>query len=86
MDQKDDTGALFKNQRKTKETHPDYTGSATIDGVEYWVSAWLKKSGPQSKTPGQTYMSLAYTEKDATGKSPAQPGEQTKFEDEDIPF
>ena len=36
-------GALFKNTRKEKETHPDYNGSINVGGVEYWLSAWLKE-------------------------------------------
>lgn len=41
-EQKDNTGTLFKNDRREKETHPHAKGSALIDGVEYWVSAWTK--------------------------------------------
>lgn len=35
-------GALFKNDRKQQDNHPDYTGSINVGGVEYWLSAWLK--------------------------------------------
>ena len=40
----DMAGSLFKNDRKSKDTHPDLTGSAMVDGVEYYLSAW-RKSG-----------------------------------------
>ena len=36
-------GVLFKNDRKTSDKHPDYKGSANIDGRDFWVSAWIKK-------------------------------------------
>lgn len=68
-------GALFKNDRKQKDTQPDYTGNTDIEGVEYRVSAWIKKS-----KSGQAFMSLAYTKKEAasTGYSDVSP--------DDVPF
>ena len=45
--QKNNTGSLFLNERKTETKHPDYTGKAIINNKPYWVSAWIKvgKSG-----------------------------------------
>ena len=45
--QKNNTGTLFLNDRKTETKHPDYTGKAVINNKPYWVSAWIKvgKSG-----------------------------------------
>ena len=40
----DNSGSMFKNERKTKDVHPDITGSALVNGVEYYVSGW-RKSG-----------------------------------------
>lgn len=77
-EQKDGQGALFKNERKEKETHPDYRGDCKLDGKDYWISAWLKK-GPKG-----TFMSLALQPKeDKDGRR--QGGKQEK-DDGDIPF
>lgn len=43
FEQRDNSGALFKNTRKEKANHPDYQGNAMIDGREYYISAWLKE-------------------------------------------
>jgi len=46
MTQYDNTnkGALFVNDRKESDRHPDWKGSLNIDGVEYWISGWAKST------------------------------------------
>ena len=46
-EQRDNSGSIFKNNRKEKDTQPDYTGKALIDGKEKSISMWIKegKSG-----------------------------------------
>ena len=56
--QRDMSGALFKNKDKTEDKHPNLKGSATIDGVEYWLSGWTKPT-----TDGNRYVSLAFKRK-----------------------
>ena len=51
----DNSGALFRDDRKAKETDRDYSGSITIAGAEYWLSAWVRTS---SKT-GKRFLSLS---------------------------
>lgn len=58
-EKKDNSGALFKNDKKDKDTHPDYRGDIKIDGVEYWLSAWIKPTKNVTK-----FMSLSAQVKD----------------------
>jgi len=60
FERKDNSGALFKNKKKTTETHADYTGSITFEGRECWLKAWIKTS-----KAGEKYMSLSVTPKEA---------------------
>jgi uncharacterized protein (DUF736 family) len=84
----DDTnrGALFKNERKESDRHPDYRGSINVGGTEYWLSAWLKTSAK-----GTRYMSLSVTEKEAAhtaGVAKASAALETATDDldDEIPF
>ena len=61
-EQKPGQGSLFKNDKKTEDKHPDYKGSLmTPDGVECWVSAWVKR--PEGRDP---FMSMSIQVKETT--------------------
>jgi len=58
-------GTLFKNEDKQKDTHADYNGSINIEGKEYWLNAWVKEAGENSKNPGKKFFSLSVKPKQA---------------------
>jgi hypothetical protein len=62
---RDNSGILSANKNKTKPVHPDKKGSATIGGVEYWISGWEKEGqyGP--------FLSLSFEKKEDQGRPPA---------------
>lgn len=60
--QYDDTnrGAIFKNHRKTADTHADYTGTQNVEGQEYWINMWVK-----TDKSGKPYFSTSVRPKEA---------------------
>lgn len=80
-----DRGALFKNDKKTKPTQPDYTGRINVKGVDQRVSGWIETS-----QKGLKYLSLRCEDplppqelRQADG--PALPKDDQPLDD-DIPF
>ena len=71
-------GSLFKNDRKDDTKFPDYKGSLNVDGIDYWLSAWIKIS-----KDGAKFMSLSIKNKNAD----AFLNKKVKQEDDDsVPF
>lgn len=93
MPQYDNTnsGLLAKNRRKEKDSHPDYSGSINVNGVEYWLSGWLKTGKEGSKLAGEKFFSLSVRPKDeqrAAAPPPAKsaPADEPFHDDLEIPF
>ena len=59
--QREMTGSLLRNDRKTAENQPDFKGECLIDGVTYEIGAWEK----EAKT-GRKFTSLSFKVKSAT--------------------
>lgn len=85
-EQKDNSGSLFKNDRKEQDTHADYRGTIKVDGVEYWLDAWLNES-----SNGTKYMGLRVKPKDSAGSGqqrqrPQPAAFDSDLDDDDVPF
>ena len=91
------SGLLAKNDRKERDTHPDYRGKINVEGKDFWISAWIKVGREGSKLAGQKYMSLSVQPIEEQRPSrPSRPApqqrpqrqEQPAFDDadDDIPF
>ena len=78
-EQKDNTGSLFKNDRKETDSHPDYKGSALLNGVEHWLDAWINTAKDGSK-----YMSVKFKPKEARQQTASQAYAGAEARDEDL--
>lgn len=84
-EQRNNTGSLFKNKKKEKDTHPDYTGTGLIGDVEYYISAWIKESGKD----GSKFFSFSFNPKEpvaAQAVKKAVSDMTVEDLDDDIPF
>jgi hypothetical protein len=77
---------LSRNKKRENDRQPEFKGSATIDGVAYWISGWVKQ-GDDGK-----FFSLAFTPKEQPSAKAAAPNitpPRTNYDralDDEIPF
>ena len=77
-------GAIWKNDRKEKDTHPDFTGSINVGGVEYFCDAWKRKPDASDRAPA---LSFSVKRKDKQPTADFTPPADNGFDpDDDIGF
>lgn len=81
MENKTNTGAIFKNDKKTNEKQPDYRGKVNVNGKEMEVALWVKKSNGG----GNTFFSAAFSEPYVAPTEERRPVSD-EMEDDGLPF
>jgi len=57
MEQRNNTGAIFKNDNKKAENHPDYKGKVLVNDKEMEIALWVKTSAK-----GLKFFSVSFSE------------------------
>ena len=57
METRNNTGAIFKNDNKKAENHPDYKGKVNVNGKDMEVALWMKTSAK-----GVKFFSVSFSE------------------------
>ena len=57
METRINTGAIFKNDNKKADNHPDYKGKVNVNGKEMEVALWMKTSAK-----GVKFFSVSFSE------------------------
>ena len=57
METRNNTGAIFKNDNKKADNHPDYKGKVNVNGKEMEVALWMKTSAK-----GVKFFSVSFSE------------------------
>ena len=78
-------GAIWKNEKKQKDTDFDFTGSVNVEGKEFLIGAWRKAPGAKDNAPA---LKFSLTPKTGGGyvknSDPTPP--PAPVTNEDIPF
>jgi hypothetical protein len=91
-EKRDNSGSLFKNDKRKTDKHANMAGSIMVNGVDYWINGWTKET-----KNGDKYISLSVTPKEAKKETQGQSvyDDHRKTEpvstrnvdlDDDIPF
>jgi len=77
-DERDMSGALFRETDKKSDRSPDYAGNVTIKGVRYRLAGWVKE-GKRGKFLSLAVRADEQQRDDRGGQAPLDPGTEVPF-------
>lgn len=81
-------GQAWGNDKKERDSQPDFKGSINVEGKEYWFSMWKRKAGAHPNAPAVSFSVTSKEDVQAEGKAKAQKAVSPQVDDfdDDIPF
>lgn len=79
------SGMMARNENRKTDKHPEFSGSINVEGVDYWLSAWVNEGKPGGRMEGKKYFSIKLSRKDG-GTTTSRPVSDSGIELDDIPF
>lgn len=79
-------GSLWKNEKKEKETQPDFTGSINVEGKEYFLNGWKRKDGANPKAPLLSFSVMPKTEGYNATQNKSEEVFPSGITEDDLPF
>lgn len=76
------TGAIFRNDKKSADQHPDYTGYLDVDGVPHYIDCWLR----EKKDGSGKFWSVRIKPKGQAAPQKPKPAAKPANTDDDLPF
>jgi len=80
-EQRDNSGAMFRNDKGDNAARPDYKGKLRVEGKDYRISGWVKTA----QSSGEKFMSLAVDPDEARPADPQPEGDEEAGTD-GLPF
>lgn len=81
MENKTNTGSIFKNNYKKADNHPDYKGKVNVNGKEMEVAMWVRKT-----QNGESFFSASFSEPYVAPETMERRPVSDEMEDDDLPF
>ncbi len=76
------TGAIFINNKKTTDKHPDRSGSLNVEGKDYWIKGWIN-----TNKDGEPYLKVSVSPKEQDAPAKPQARKAIPMDDDgSIPF
>ena len=85
METKNNSGAIFKNDNKKAENHPDYKGKVNVNNKDMEVALWLNTS-PKGVTYFSAIFSEPFVKNDELRNKTNEPQYKVLDANDDLPF